>query len=1258
MHKLYLKKLILTTLFLLMANVAGAACPSGVCYVRPDGGDTTQCTGGADAPYDGAGTGEACALKHPYYAIGWYTFGTIKTGGQAGKMTGGDDLIIRPGSYKMGYDVNQTWGCSTSNTYDCTSRELPSGTSGDHTRVFGCSITGCGTSTKPELWGSGQVAWVLSAENRSYISIHSLDITDHATCGVGHNLYSCGSADANELSARDGLWVINTNTINITNTDIHGVWRYGLFGGGVSNMTVTDTRIEYNAFGGYNGDHCGGPGCSNSGNIIFQGTTSPFSAGARATISWNGCIEDGSNPFTPVNHSCYSQDQTGYGDGLGINATAGAWKIINMSISHNVSDGLDLLYCTSSCSVDINASLFEGNAGNQVKVPNNTNIEDSLIIGNCGFFYGKSYTNTSAQFSFNNCRAAGNPLEIAFTGTSTTPILNNSTLLSNGDVGISSSGNCPSGTDVLVKNSILLGGREFNADLVGFPSEVSSVFFNSGVCNADFVPTYSICDDWKESTPCLGATNVNNFDPLFSGTIKMGPVVPSGYYSDTDFGQQLYIINSSPAKDLADCSLGENELDFNNFDRNDDDSNCDSGGLEYGSAPEGGTPPPGDICGDNTKDASEVCDGTDLNSQTCVTQGFDSGTLSCISNCNSFDTTACVTYECGNGVIEGSEDCEVGWDVTSASIARWELNDNAASATVIDEEGTYAGTLRADTSNINTSTVTTTGKINEGFTFNGATNDRNVDLGNNFAFTTSDDFSIEAWIKTSSDTEQMVLSKLDADNNSRGWGLDLLSNPTLGGRAPSFIMGNSTAGTDYWIVKGIDFDVSDGAWYHFVVTYDGSNTRTGVDVYINGVESQTYNYSGTTGGISGTIVTTVKALIGARTGSSTDNPGTSFNGVIDNVRIYDRDLTADEVAGLYNAGTGTEGTTGSADLNSQTCITQGFPDGGTLSCNLCSFDTSGCSGETCGNGVLGGSEACDDSNTTNGDGCSEICEIEDADFQHFLANYAETDPNSHLQRFTHRTEITGLNHNESAKVQRDFGIGFFDNFTVKGHYVMNDCTSSGFEDCGLGVFSFSESSYSDLAAQETALDGITLTFAATSNFASKTWKLVINGVLADSAADANPFSSRYPKLTVNGTAVTVNFYSDPNYTTEITDIALSGTYNGDPMRYFALAQSYNSGFSGVSFSGRIENVEVTQGTPEEPPAQGCESTTTSNCLTPTLADSESGGACVNTGTCEYLCTEGVLSVVSNSCTTPVSNLPGATTSITITGQNLTVSFPQ
>ncbi len=65
------------------------------------------------------------------------------------------------------------------------------------------------------------------------------------------------------------------------------------------------------------------------------------------------------------------------------------------------------------------------------------------------------------------------------------------------------------------------------------------------------------------------------------------------------------------------------------------------------------------ICGNNVREAAEVCDGTDLGGQTCQTQGFDGGALHCNGNCNGFDTSGCRMYQCGNNICEpgGAENC-------------------------------------------------------------------------------------------------------------------------------------------------------------------------------------------------------------------------------------------------------------------------------------------------------------------------------------------------------------------------------------------------------------------------------------------------------------------------------------------------------------------------------------------------------------------------------------------------------------------------
>ena len=46
-------------------------------------------------------------------------------------------------------------------------------------------------------------------------------------------------------------------------------------------------------------------------------------------------------------------------------------------------------------------------------------------------------------------------------------------------------------------------------------------------------------------------------------------------------------------------------------------------------------------CGNDMTDGTETCDGTDLALHDCVSEGFDSGTLACEADCQSFDTTGC-----------------------------------------------------------------------------------------------------------------------------------------------------------------------------------------------------------------------------------------------------------------------------------------------------------------------------------------------------------------------------------------------------------------------------------------------------------------------------------------------------------------------------------------------------------------------------------------------------------------------------------------
>lgn len=93
-----------------------------------------------------------------------------------------------------------------------------------------------------------------------------------------------------------------------------------------------------------------------------------------------------------------------------------------------------------------------------------------------------------------------------------------------------------------------------------------------------------------------------------------------------------------------------------------------------------------------------------------------------------------------------------------------------------------------------------------------------------------------------------------------------------------------------WGAQGtkVDFGtLATNTWYHLAATYDGSNIRT----YVNGV------LSGTGSPISGPIISSTSNLCFGASSSGTSN---FFNGNIDEVTIYNKVLSPQEVLNAYN----------------------------------------------------------------------------------------------------------------------------------------------------------------------------------------------------------------------------------------------------------------------------------------------------------------------------------------------------------------------
>ena len=74
-----------------------------------------------------------------------------------------------------------------------------------------------------------------------------------------------------------------------------------------------------------------------------------------------------------------------------------------------------------------------------------------------------------------------------------------------------------------------------------------------------------------------------------------------------------------------------------------------------GAAGAGGVHPPESRCGDGVIEGHEDCDDGNLGSRTCQSEGFASGGLRCSSACT-YDTTSC--SNCQNGVVDWGEECD------------------------------------------------------------------------------------------------------------------------------------------------------------------------------------------------------------------------------------------------------------------------------------------------------------------------------------------------------------------------------------------------------------------------------------------------------------------------------------------------------------------------------------------------------------------------------------------------------------------------
>ncbi|SVE26743.1 uncharacterized protein METZ01_LOCUS479597, partial [marine metagenome] len=211
-------------------------------------------------------------------------------------------------------------------------------------------------------------------------------------------------------------------------------------------------------------------------------------------------------------------------------------------------------------------------------------------------------------------------------------------------------------------------------------------------------------------------------------------------------------------------------------------------------------------------------------------------------------------------------------EFTGGLVAYYPFNGNANDESGNGHDGTVHGA---------TLTTDRYGSSSKAYAFNGINQSIRASHHNDL---NPAHFTLSAWINPATTPTgtlgRRIVSKEGALNSGRyGFGLNQNGQKKLG------VTANHNGGPGGGANGGTTLFTA-GQWYHVVGTYDGTTMR----LYVNGISEDSANH---------TISLSSNEPLGI--GNLPGNTGTSedeFDGKIDDVRIYNRALSAEEVAQL------------------------------------------------------------------------------------------------------------------------------------------------------------------------------------------------------------------------------------------------------------------------------------------------------------------------------------------------------------------------
>jgi hypothetical protein len=246
-------------------------------------------------------------------------------------------------------------------------------------------------------------------------------------------------------------------------------------------------------------------------------------------------------------------------------------------------------------------------------------------------------------------------------------------------------------------------------------------------------------------------------------------------------------------------------------------------------------------------------------------------------------------YNMGAGTkVNASATAGNSFGLSSGLVGYWTFDSKDLKNNVADrsKQGN-TGYMQGFTS---TSSAVTVGKIGQGLKFDGVDDYVNAKTGSILNIT-GQNITISAWINPKTfggGTLGRIVNK-HTTTDSAGYAFFLDSSNTTNGL--SFAINDSTSGNGNIAVSVANI-ISLGKWQHVVAVYNGS----GVSFYVNGIKkvSNAYNISGKN--ISDN--STLPFYIGGRSADALRQ----FNGSLDDIRVYNRALSASEVKQIYNMG--------------------------------------------------------------------------------------------------------------------------------------------------------------------------------------------------------------------------------------------------------------------------------------------------------------------------------------------------------------------